>query len=804
MLLVIALLMLSACNRPNLSPAESDLPQPAASPTVPVQPSPTPTQRIPLSTVEPANDGDRALIAGDYARAIQLFALMQQETDDPVRIDEGNLGLGQAYYKQGNFASALDYLRLSASSDDAIIAARSAYLMGASFEALQRYDEALVAYQDYMELRPGLIDSHVHEIRGDIFANLGNHQQAIISYQEALRTDPSGGDERLAAKTAVEFELSGDQTTALSLYQNLRDASNNDYIKAEMDLRIGRVYLSLEQPESAYPYFQDAVDNYPFAYDAYSALVTLVDDNIPVDDFQRGLINYNVGNYALAEESFARFLASSPEDGADRALYYQALAIRAEGAINGTGRSDEAIATWQQLIDAYPASEFYVDAWEDIEYTYWAYLDDPEAAAQAALRFVILRPDDAEAPDFLFLAGRSYERAGQLELASQTWERIASEYPGAADTFRATYFAGIIQVRLGNWVNAQLLFARALVLTSEPDEQAAAQLWIGKCQNALGDISAAVDSWKQAQTIDPFGYYSIRAEDLLIQQGVLTSPTTYDLNPDLSPYRAEAEAWLRTTFALPADTNLESPGLLANDPRFSRGLEFWSLGLYAEGKEALDDLRLAVKTDPADTFRLIPALIDIGMYRSALVASTDLLRSAGLEGATALTAPEFFSRIRFGAYYLDWILPLADSKNISPLLILSVVRQESAYEGFADSGAGARGLMQVIPSTGAQLATDLQWPENYTAADLYRPYVSLVFGVTYLARQRNYFDGDPYAMLAAYNGGPGNTIAWKALAPDDPDLFLESIRIEETRNYIRLITEIHYIYSWLYRTDLTP
>ena len=48
------------------------------------------------------------------------------------------------------------------------------------------------------------------------------------------------------------------------------------------------------------------------------------------------------------------------------------------------------------------------------------------------------------------------------------------------------------------------------------------------------------------------------------------------------------------------------------------------------------------------------------------------------------------------------------------------------------------------------------------------------------------------------------SIAWKALAPDDPDLFLESIRIEETRNYIRLITEIHYIYSWLYRTDLTP
>jgi soluble lytic murein transglycosylase-like protein len=54
-------------------------------------------------------------------------------------------------------------------------------------------------------------------------------------------------------------------------------------------------------------------------------------------------------------------------------------------------------------------------------------------------------------------------------------------------------------------------------------------------------------------------------------------------------------------------------------------------------------------------------------------------------------------------------------------------------------------------------------------------------------------------MLAAYNGGPGNTIAWKNLTPnEDPDLFLEIVRIEETRDYIRLINEIHYIYGWLY------
>jgi soluble lytic murein transglycosylase len=111
--------------------------------------------------------------------------------------------------------------------------------------------------------------------------------------------------------------------------------------------------------------------------------------------------------------------------------------------------------------------------------------------------------------------------------------------------------------------------------------------------------------------------------------------------------------------------------------------------------------------------------------------------------------------------------------------------------------------MQIIPTTGEQLANELQWPENYTIQDLNRPHVSLVFGTTYLRKQRNFFNNDLFAMLAAYNGGPGNTIAWKELAnTEDPDLFLETVRIEETRNYIRLINEIHYIYRWLYGSPM--
>ena len=95
-----------------------------------------------------------------------------------------------------------------------------------------------------------------------------------------------------------------------------------------------------------------------------------------------------------------------------------------------------AIALWEQLILDFGASSYYLDAWEDIEYTLWAYLGEPEAAAEHTLTYVAQRPESPQAPVFLFLAGRSYERAGLLTEAAETWTRIADEYPTDDETFR--------------------------------------------------------------------------------------------------------------------------------------------------------------------------------------------------------------------------------------------------------------------------------------------------------------------------------------------------------------------------------
>jgi soluble lytic murein transglycosylase len=221
--------------------------------------------------------------------------------------------------------------------------------------------------------------------------------------------------------------------------------------------------------------------------------------------------------------------------------------------------------------------------------------------------------------------------------------------------------------------------------------------------------------------------------------------------------------------------------------------------MYEEARTEFESLRDAVSTDPEKSYRLAHHLYNIGLYRTAIFAAREVLSLAGLESQSAsLTAPDYFNHIRYGLYYHDLILAEEERYGHDPLFMFSVIRQECLFEGFVRSSAGARGLMQVIPDTGAQIASDLGWPLGYEDNDLYRPNVSIRFGSYYLDKNRDLLGGSVYGSLAAYNAGPGNSLVWKELAGNDPDLFLEIVRFQETRNYIRFIYEIFDTYRSIY------
>ncbi|GAB4456176.1 MAG: transglycosylase SLT domain-containing protein [Anaerolineales bacterium] len=784
--------VLSACQA---APAATALPTSTATleatPTSAVTPTATPFPTpIPVVRVE---TGDRALFYGDFDQARQQYLSAFNETTDDAVKAATLWGLGLTELTDERPQPAIETLnRLVNEYPNSTYAARAYFLLGQAYFQLKQYLPAADAYNTYLSRVPGVLDGYVQEYRGDALYQAGDYTSAINAYTAALNASRLDDGLTLQIKIAqARFDF-GDYAGALSLSNEIYNAAADDYLRAQMDYFAGNTHLKLGQTEEAYARYRHAVENYPLSYYSYLALVELVNADQPVSDLDRGIVDYFAGQYDVALLALDNYIRANPvNDGT--AAYYRALTLRE------LKRPEEAILALDAFIKTYPAHPRWTDAWEQKGFIEWAILGRYDTGAKTFLEFVAAAPTSSSAPGFLINAARVTERNGKLAEAAQIWDRVANEYPSSEPVPDALFLAGIARYRLGDFTGALTSFQRDLILSTRPRDIARAYLWIGKTHEKLGDQSSAIQAWQQGQMTDPGGYYSLRAQDILLQRQPFESPPSINLDVDLQKERKDAEAWVRLTFGLPPETDLSGPGTLAQDPRFIRGTELWELGMYAEARQEFEALREAIKTNPADSFRLSNHLLEIGLYRSAIFAAREVLTMAGLESQSAsLAAPAYFNHIRYGLYYRDLILPEEERYGMNPLFMFSVIRQESLFEGFVRSNAGARGLMQIIPSTGAQIAAELNWPPLYTDDDLYRPNVSIRFGTYYLDKNRRLLGGSMYGSLAAYNAGPGNALTWKELAGDDADLFLEVVRFQETRDYIRYIYEIYAAYRAIY------
>jgi soluble lytic murein transglycosylase len=790
-------LILAACNLPSGSvppnPAVSTKSATLTSTNIAVNspptetPSPTPTPEVRIK------NADQEYFDGDYVLAQSEYQLALSSSSDADIQIAALWGLGQVEYQVGNNAKALqDLWNLANTYPQSINAIRAYFLIGKIYTKMERYTEAGQAFTVYLALRPNVIDYYAQELRGDAYLAAKNYLEAIAAYQAALEAPHIGDMTGIEIKIAQAYASSGDNTTALSKYDSISSATTNDYVRAQMDLLSGQIYLASGQADKAYERFLHAVENYPLSYDSYSALVALVNAGVAVNDLDRGLVDYYAGQYGYALDAFQRYITAT-QDSNGTALYYHALCLLKLGSYQ------EAVDELNSFIAGYPDNQYWHSAWGEKADTQWSELNQYNEAAQTLLDYAKANPDIMFAPQSLFQAGRIYERAGRLENAAKVWEGIADEYSGSDLVAEALFQAGIVHIRSGEFDKALITFQRDMILSTAIEDQVRASFWVGKTQQILGDENSARSSWEQAISLDPTGYYSLRAHDLLLGKSQFDPAPALDLTVDLATERSEAEAWLRVTFNLPADTNLSDPAPILADTRVTRGNELWSLGLQDEARAEFEDLRVAMENDAANSYRLANYLLNLGLYRTAIFAIRQVLTLAGeITQSQTLAAPRYFNHVRYGLYYSDIILPAAKQSGFDPLFLYAVVRQESLFEGFVHSTAGARGLMQIIPTTGQEIASNLGWPSDFTPDDLYRPMVSIVLGTNYLMINRNRLNGDLYATLAAYNAGATSEEIWRSLSGGDPDLFLEIIRFPETTNYIRSIIENYSMYKLLY------
>ena len=152
--------------------------------------------------------------------------------------------------------------------------------------------------------------------------------------------------------------------------------------------------------------------------------------------------------------------------------------------------------------------------------------------------------------------------------------------------------------------------------------------------------------------------------------------------------------------------------------------------------------------------------------------------------------------IRFPAPYLDLYQSLSPRANIAISWAYGITRSESLFMRDVSSPAGAIGLMQLMPATGASTARQINLRYSGSGS-LTDPQVNIALGTTYLGKMLARFDGNQVLATAAYNAGPKRVERW---LPEDlampADIWVETIPFRETRGYVKRVMAAETVFLW--------
>jgi soluble lytic murein transglycosylase len=153
--------------------------------------------------------------------------------------------------------------------------------------------------------------------------------------------------------------------------------------------------------------------------------------------------------------------------------------------------------------------------------------------------------------------------------------------------------------------------------------------------------------------------------------------------------------------------------------------------------------------------------------------------------------------LRFPVYYSNQVRNNAERHDLDPAIVFGLIRQESIFNKDAESSVGARGLMQVMPKTGMQIARELKekWLSDNS---LFNPDVNVRYGAFYYKKLLRQFHGHFALAIAAYNAGSGRVSKWlPSVEPVPADIWIETIPFKETRKYVTSVLSYSIIYQQL-------
>ncbi|MEA5452696.1 transglycosylase SLT domain-containing protein [Leptolyngbya sp. CCNP1308] len=434
-----------------------------------------------------------------------------------------------------------------------------------------------------------------------------------------------------------------------------------------------------------------------------------------------------------------------------------------------SGKRDRAIALYSQLDRQFP------DAPETATGLLRLAQSVPDEAALGVLDQVVNRFPD-RAGEALLARAETLDKLNSTESAQGTRELILKEYKDSDAAADIRLKNALYAADQGDLNMALSWGSDVLKYSPDSDLAADAGYWVGKWGRQLGQADVAQKALESVIARHPESYYAWRA-------AVALGWNVGDFQSLRSQTPAVAPPAQRTPLPTGSAT-LQELYLLGQD---QRAWEQWQME-YTNYQ------------DPTPEEQFVDGLMRLGtndningIYQVSSLSLAD--DPADLEVVHDLKQrPDFWHGV-YPLPYKDLITTWSAQRQLNPLLVTALMRQESRFEAKIRSGVGAAGLMQVMPAT----ADWIKGRAGLETYDLNNPEDNVKLGTWYLDYTHSEYDNHSLFAVASYNAGPGAVAGWiKKGGFVDADDFAEKIPYPETKGYVQSVFGGYWNYLRLY------
>jgi peptidoglycan lytic transglycosylase len=461
-----------------------------------------------------------------------------------------------------------------------------------------------------------------------------------------------------------------------------------------------------------------------------------------VDRAER-LLRANVPDAALSE---AQSIVDETKEGV---VVTRALRVIVDAARN-LRRYDVAVRALGLVIDRSPADRRPALKLEQARL--YVRAKDPSRAL-TALDGVTGAGTEAEKAEVLYLKARVLEDVNREADAITAYRAVAAQFPAREAAAASLWRLGWVAYGKRDAHGAQKSWTRLAELGSAGAYRMPALYWTGRAREQAG--ASAADLYNQILAEAPRSYYGMLAAGRLGRT---------------------REGGVAGQIVLPRDPR----EALADDSGLARVVLLRRINLVDEAAAELEYAVQGAASDPVRLYGMAGVYIEAERYHMALRIMRRHFQSLAATGDPTL--PRAFWEMFYPYAWRDEMRDAAQRRGIDPYLVAAVVREESSYYPRATSPVGARGLMQLMPSTARLMAP---------TGDLEDPGFNIELGTRFLAGLMREFN-DPRLALAAYNAGPNRVRQWlNTRRSDDMEAFVEQIPFDETRLYVKKV-----VLSW--------